>query len=277
MDDDLIAYLEKKIKTLEAERDHWKSNHDNQVKLKHEITRRPSRFVEMVREIESLKKQLAASPHWVPVAEFNESNSESIVFGTILEYPANIHDAKLRGGVWRTSYGQVRVTHVLVGLNPPVSNEDPRGDGDVDYPITPDTDVALSVEQMSDAFDKMTEVTRKMNEPLEAIRARLSRPFLGSEAEKFGAKAVAKEYTAYTKAAVELDMAISDAERQAAGEKSELEQLRAENKKLRDALQELLDFSDVLHGTHYVRSLSARFNAGALLNPEAASENQKRD
>lgn len=220
MDDDLIAYLEKKIKALEAERDHWKANHDNLVKLKNEVAE--TRFVAM-------KKQ--------------------------------IDDLLLENKRLRLSLG----------------NEDPRGDGDVDYPITPDTDVALSVEQMSDTFDKMTEVTRKMNEPLEAIRARLSRPFLGSEAEKFGAKAVAKEYTAYTKAAVELDMAISDAERQAAGEKSELEQLRAENKKLRDALQELLDFSDVLHGTHYVRSLSARFNAGALLNPEAASENQKRD
>lgn len=52
------------------------------------------------------------------------------------------------------------------------------------------------------------------------------------------AKAVSKEYTAYTKAAVELDIAISDAERQVENKKSELEQLRAENKKLRDAMQE---------------------------------------
>lgn len=90
------------------------------------------------------------------------------------------------------------------------------------------------------------------------------------------AKAVAKEYTAYTKAAVELDIAISDSEQQVADEKSELEQLRAENKKLRDALQELLDFSDVLHGTHYARSMHARIDAGTLLNPEASSKNRCR-
>lgn len=90
------------------------------------------------------------------------------------------------------------------------------------------------------------------------------------------ANAVAKEYTAYTKAAVELDIAIADAERQAAVEKSELEQLRAENKKLRDALQELLDFSDTLHGRHYARSMHARIDAGTLLNPEASSKNRNR-
>ena len=79
MDEDLIAYLEKKINTLEMDNqrlresnkvfmdaarlaeieiNHWKANHDNQVKLKREITQRPSNFVEMIKEIESLKAEL---------------------------------------------------------------------------------------------------------------------------------------------------------------------------------------------------------------------------
>lgn len=135
MDEDLIAFLEKKIKKLEKERlkaevAHWKANHDNQVKLKQEVTRRPSRFVEMAKEIKRLKAELAAAPHWVPVAEFDKLNFQSIVFGAVPGYPADIHDAKLRGGVWRASYGEVLVTDVLVGLKPPVKCQDPRGDGD---------------------------------------------------------------------------------------------------------------------------------------------------
>lgn len=133
MDDDLIAYLEKKIKSLEAERDHWKANHDNQVKLKHEITRRPSRFVEMVNEIESLKAELAATPHWVPVAEFKAvEDAFHVVHGSrkaVVEGSDTfqcIYDA----GKWLWHGWEVSVTHVLAGLNPPASNEDPRGDGD---------------------------------------------------------------------------------------------------------------------------------------------------
>lgn len=41
MDEDLVVYLEKKIKKLEADRDHWKANHDNQVKPKAAIADRP--------------------------------------------------------------------------------------------------------------------------------------------------------------------------------------------------------------------------------------------
>lgn len=52
MDDDLIAYLEKKIKTLEEERDHWKANHDNQVRLKNEVAE--TRFVAMRKQIDDL-------------------------------------------------------------------------------------------------------------------------------------------------------------------------------------------------------------------------------
>ena len=57
----------------------------------------------------------------------------------------------------------------------------------------------------------------------------------------------------------------------------EIVRMRDENEQLRDALQELLDFSGNLQGTHFARSMHARIDAGALLNPEAANENQRHD
>ena len=80
----------------------------------------------------------------------------------------------------------IRVTHVLVGLNLPVVEQgvEPRGDGDVDE-VAPDTDVKMTTEQMSDAFDKMVDVMWMADE--DAIRERLLRPFYGSEAENLGA------------------------------------------------------------------------------------------
>lgn len=57
------------------------------------------------------------------------------------------------------------------------------------------------------------------------------------------------------------------------GLQAEVDRLRNENKQLRDAMQELLDFSDNLQGTHFARSMHARIDAGTLLNPEAANKN----
>lgn len=238
MDDDLIAYLEKKIKALEAERDHWKSNHDNQVAIMQAISQRPdlqdraarvtwlvaeierlkaelksfdvshdgesqlSFFIQRAKEfeekasrfrvlidkseersrslesdIESLKKQIAAAPHWVPVAEFKSDSREHIVWNADDQevFVALMYEGRL-----------LDVTHVLFGLSPPVSNEDPRGDGDL-LPESERLD-KLTRECMRDEFNKMIETTRKMDEPQEdPIRERLLQPFLGSEAEKLGA------------------------------------------------------------------------------------------
>jgi len=61
MDEDLVVYLEKKIKNLEAERDHWKANHDNQVKPKAAIADRPNlggrakRVTELVAEVDQCR------------------------------------------------------------------------------------------------------------------------------------------------------------------------------------------------------------------------------
>lgn len=181
MDEDLIAYLEKKIKALEAERDHWKANHDNQVKLKHEITQRPSRFVEMVNEIESLKKQLAVTPHWVPIANFKAVEDEFyFVFGyqsgSLTPYK---YQCRFNGIAWFWQGLAVDVTHVLVGLNPPASNEDPRGDGDL-LPESERLD-RLTRECMRD------ELAASANGIEAAMRRRLMEPFLGGDAERLGA------------------------------------------------------------------------------------------
>lgn len=152
--------------------------------ISNELANAMTREQELWSENKRLKDELAAAPHWVPVSEFENDNGYHIVWsseirlfeGRLLPNSNRWHIA--RTDARRSTEG---VTHVLVGLNPPankepVSNCDPRGDGDIDEPIVSDADVTLSTEQMADASDTDRE-----------IRERLLQPFYGSEAEQLGA------------------------------------------------------------------------------------------
>lgn len=185
-----VTGLVAEIERLKAELKSFDVNHSGESQLSFFIQRakefeeKASRFRVLIdkseersrsleAEIESLKKQLAAAPHWVPVEKFSPEQGEfHVVHGSRNREAINgmTYECIYDGVKWLWGEWQVAVTHVLVGLNPPVSNEDHCGDGDIDYPITADTDVKLSVEQMSDAFEKMIEVTRRMGEPQESVK-----------------------------------------------------------------------------------------------------------
>lgn len=124
---------------------------------------------QLISAIERLKAELAAAPHWVPVAEFSPAhgtmyyvcgNRWSRNYDEMFEAIYSEHPEEY---AWTNYKYEVRVTHVLVGINPPVSNEDPRGDGD----LLPESERLdnLTRECMRDEFDKMIEITRKMDEP----------------------------------------------------------------------------------------------------------------
>lgn len=243
-------------------------NRELREEIKHasnELANALIREQELWAENRKLKDELAEVPHWVPVAEFENDSKFHIVWDADEEEVFEATCQK-RSGIWFAAYGTERrlnVTHVLVGLNPPVVNQglDPRGDGDMPStserldnlacermcdrpalkygteegdecnrngcngtivldraencychitapcsqctdenrlhcdkclirgidldPITPDTDVKLSAEQMADALHRMVDVTKMADE--DAIRERLLHPFLGSEAETLGA------------------------------------------------------------------------------------------
>lgn len=94
----------------------------------------------------------------------------------------------------------------------------------------------------------------------------------GRNTSEANAKFVAAAHSAMPALLDELERLRSFEHAMHCGEKS-IVGLQAENKKLRDALQELLDFSDTLQGRHYARSMHARIYAGTLLNQEASSKN----
>ena len=129
--DALLAEIEE----VKKDRDRWKANHDNQVKLKQSISQRPdlgdraARVAELVAEVEQLKAELAAAPRWVPVGEWNDNG----IFNVVWDNCDKCHyDAKLvrSSGKWHNANSNIslpNVTYVLANLNPPnvAPNKDP--------------------------------------------------------------------------------------------------------------------------------------------------------
>jgi hypothetical protein len=129
-----------------------RSRSDAAEKLARELNTERMQRKEYESLAKSLEKELAAAPHWVPVAEFKNDSK----FHTVWDHDEDdVFEAKLHkgSGAWFASYDtgrRLNVTHVLVGLNPPVAEQciDPRGDGDM--PSTSERLDNLACERMCD-------------------------------------------------------------------------------------------------------------------------------